>query len=80
MHRCCRTEPLKVHQASASSPGPLWFHAGHIQPDGTVEWNAAGSGYATGVNPSIALACAVALEVHREVVGFGWDYYCTFRY
>jgi hypothetical protein len=71
---------LEVHQASATSPGPLRFRPGHILPNGDVEWNAAGSGYATGANPAIALAGAVALEVHQSVVGFGWDYYRTFRY
>ena len=71
---------LEVHQASATLPGPLRFRPGHILPDGNVEWKTAGSGYATGANPSIALAGAVALEVHQGGIGFGYDYYRTFRY
>jgi hypothetical protein len=71
---------LEVHQGSANSPGPLWFHAGHIQPDGSVVWNAAGSQYDTGANPSIALSGAVALEVHQAGIGFGFNYYRSLRY
>jgi hypothetical protein len=73
---------LEIHEGSANVLGSLWFHAGLIQADGSVTWDPLGTLYDRigGGAPSIALAGAVALEVHQGSVGFGLEWYRTFRY
>jgi hypothetical protein len=71
---------LAVHAGSPNVSGPLWFHAGQIQPGGNVVWDPAGAPYDTGGTPAIALSGAVGLAVHQAGVGFGLEMYRSFLY
>jgi hypothetical protein len=60
------TSIIEVHQADASGEvGPLYYHTGQIQPNGTVTWGSSAFQYDTGAQPSVALAGSTILEVHQ---------------
>ena len=67
---------VEVHQAGTGL-GPLWYHTGKIQENGTVAWAAAGFQYDNGINPSVAISGDTVIEVHQAGTGVGPLFYHT---
>jgi hypothetical protein len=65
------TSVIEVHQSDASTVGPLYYHTGKIQSNGTVTWAANSFTYDNGVAPSVAVAGSTIVEVHQGRTGVG---------
>jgi hypothetical protein len=67
------TTIVEVHQADAPGDvGPLWYHMGQIESNGTVAWAPNAFHYDNGAQPSVALAGSTILEVHQGEAGALW--------
>jgi hypothetical protein len=65
------TSVIEVHQSDASGVGPLYYHTGKIQSNGTVTWAASSFKYDNGVAPSVAVAGSTIVEVHQGGAAVG---------
>ena len=64
------TMVVEVHQGR-DGMGPLWYHVGHIQPNGSIQWDPDAVQYDNGVNPAIAIVDNTIVEVHQGRNGIG---------
>ena len=55
----------------------MWYHAGEIQANGTLQWASSGATYDTGSFPSVAVSGPTIVEVHQAVTGVGPLWYHT---
>jgi hypothetical protein len=71
------TSVIEVHQSDASGVGPLYYHTGKIQSNGTIAWASSSFTYDNGVAPSVAVAGSTIVEVHQGKVGVSPLWYRT---
>ena len=71
------TSVIEVHQSDASTVGPLYYHTGKIQSNGTITWAGSSFTYDNGVAPSVAVAGSTIVEVHQGRTGVGPLWYRT---
>src|SRR5712692_3665558 len=67
---------VEVHQGQEGF-GPLWYHTGWVQPDGTVRWARDPYPYDYGVKPAIVMYDTDIVEVHQGQEGIGPLWYHT---
>jgi|HubBroStandDraft_1064217.scaffolds.fasta_scaffold03540_4 hypothetical protein len=71
------TSVIEVHQSDASTVGPLYYHTGKIQANGTIVWAGSSFKYDNGVAPSVAVAGSTIVEVHQGKTGVSPLWYRT---
>ncbi|MGC9948057.1 MAG: hypothetical protein ABSF64_16960 [Bryobacteraceae bacterium] len=71
------TSVIEVHQSDASAVGPLYYHTGKIQSNGTITWAGSSFKYDNGAAPSVAVAGSTIVEVHQGQTGVGPLWYRT---
>jgi hypothetical protein len=70
---------VEVHQGG-TGVGPLYYHTGGLQSDGTVQFAPDSFTYDTGILPRVAVSGGTILEVHQIGTGVGPLYYHTAAY